>query len=90
MRAAATSAALNLLQESVQLTPLAAANLSRLLTENGQALALLPVVTGVRTSTIDDPDFARTNLPPPPINGALPAARSTGSSRNFSENFPTA
>ena len=74
-RAAATGAALNLLQEAVQLTPLAAANLSQLLSENGQALALLPVVTGVRTSAIDDPDFARTNLPPPPVNGALPSAQ---------------
>jgi hypothetical protein len=74
-RAVATSAALNLLQEAIQFTPLAAANLSRLLTENGQALALLPVVTSVRTSAIDDPDFARSNLPPPPINGALPAAQ---------------
>ena len=59
----------------VQLTPLAAANLSQLLSENGQALALLPVVTGVRLPAIDDPDFARTNLPPPPVNGALPAAQ---------------
>jgi hypothetical protein len=74
-RAAATSVALNLLQEAVQLTPLAAADLSRLLSENGQALALLPVVTGARTSAIDDPDFARTNLPPPPVNGALPSAQ---------------
>jgi hypothetical protein len=74
-RAAATSAALNLLQEAIQATPLAAANLSRLLTENGQALALLPVVTGARTPAIDDPDFARTNLPPPPVNGAPPAAQ---------------
>src|ERR1700733_11653364 len=74
-RAAATSAALNLLQEAIQATPLAAANLSRLLTENGQALALLPVVTGARTLPIDDADFARTNLPPPPVNGALPAAQ---------------
>jgi hypothetical protein len=75
MRAAATGAALNLLQEAVQLTPLAAANLSQLLSENGQALALLPVVTGVRLPAIEDPDFARTNLPPPPVNGALPAAQ---------------
>jgi hypothetical protein len=74
-RAAAASAALNLLQEAIQATPLVAANLSRLLTENGQALALLPVVAGARTSTIDDADFARTNLPPPPVNGALPAAQ---------------
>jgi hypothetical protein len=74
-RAAATGTALNLLQEAVQLTPLAAANLSQLLSENGQALALLPVVTGVRLPAIDDPDLARTNLPPPPVNGALPAAQ---------------
>ena len=75
-RAAASSVALNLLQEAVQTTPLAVANLSRLLAENGQALALLPVVTGVRTSaTVDDAEFARTNLPPPPVNGALPAAQ---------------
>jgi len=74
-RAAASSAALNLLQEAVQATPLAAANLSRLLTENGQALALLPVVTGMRTTAVDDAEFARTNLPPPPVNGALPAAQ---------------
>ena len=78
-RAAATSAALSLLQEAIQASPLAAANLSRLLTENGQALALLPVVTGARTSAIDDPDFARTNLPPPPVNGALPAAQPVAS-----------
>jgi hypothetical protein len=75
-RAAASSLALNLLQEAVQATPLVAANLSRLLAENGQALALLPVVTGVRTpATVDDAEFARTNLPPPPVNGALPAAQ---------------
>jgi len=75
-RAAASSAALNLLQEAVQATPLSAANLSRLLAENGQALALLPVVTGVRTTAaVDDAEFARTNLPPPPVNGALPAAQ---------------
>jgi len=74
-RAAASSAALNLLQEAVQATPLAAANLSRLLSENGQALALLPVVTGVRTTAVDDAEFARTDLPPPPVNGALPAAQ---------------
>ena len=75
MRVAATSVALNLLQEAVQLTPLGAANLSQFLSENGQALALLPVVTGVRLPAIDDPDFARTNLPPPPVNGALPSAQ---------------
>jgi len=33
----------------------------------------LPVVIGARTA--DDAEFARTNLPPPPINGALPSAQ---------------
>jgi Flagellar hook-length control protein FliK len=72
-RAAASTMALNFLQEAVQATPLAAANLSQLLSENGEALALLPVVTGARAP--DDAEFARTNLPPPPISGALPAAQ---------------
>ncbi len=74
-RAVATSAALNLLQEAVQATPLAAANLSRLLSESGQALALLPVIPGVRRTVVDDADLTRTNLPPPPVNGALPSAQ---------------
>jgi hypothetical protein len=72
-RAAASTMALNLLQEAVQATPLAAANLSLLLSENGEALALLPVVTGARA--LDDAEFARSNLPPPPVSGALPAAQ---------------
>jgi hypothetical protein len=72
-RAAVSSAALNLLQEAVQASPLAAGNLSRFAFDNSQALALLPVVTGARTLGVDDAEFARTNLPPPPINGALPA-----------------
>ena len=74
-RAAASSAALNLLQEAVQAGPLAAGNLSRFAFDNSQALALLPAVTGARILTVDDAEFARTNLPPPPINGALPAAQ---------------
>jgi Flagellar hook-length control protein FliK len=72
-RAAATNAALNLLQEVLQASPLAVSNPSQFVSENGQALALLPVVAGARTS--DDAEFARTNLPPPPINGALPSAQ---------------
>ncbi len=75
-RAAASSAALNLLQEAVQAGPLAAGSPSRLVFENGQMLSLMPAVTGARTPAIDDPEFARTNLPPPPINGALPSAQS--------------
>ena len=74
-RAAASSAALNLLQEALQAGPLAAGNPSRLVLENGQVLSLIPAVTAARTPAIDDAEFARTNLPPPPINGALPAAQ---------------
>jgi len=74
-RAAVSSAALNLLQEAVQAGPLAAGSPSRLVFENGQMLSLMPAVTGARTPAIDDPEFARTNLPPPPINGALPSAQ---------------
>ncbi|MGB9115140.1 flagellar hook-length control protein FliK [Bradyrhizobium sp.] len=75
VRAAASSAALNLLQETLQASPLAAGNPSKLVFENSQMLALMPAVTGARTPAIDDAEFARTNLPPPPINGALPAAQ---------------
>jgi hypothetical protein len=74
-RAAVSGAALNLLQEAVQAGPLAVGNLSRFAFDNSQTLALLPVVTGARTLGVDDAEFARTNLPPPPINGALPAAQ---------------
>jgi hypothetical protein len=74
-RAAVSSAALNLLQEAVQAGPLAAGSPSRFVFENGQMLSLMPAVTGARTPAIDDPEFARTNLPPPPINGALPSAQ---------------
>jgi len=74
-RAAATSVALNLLQEALQASPLAAANASKLVIENGQVLSLIPAVIATRTPAIDDAEFARSNLPPPPINGALPAAQ---------------
>ncbi len=74
-RAAVSSAALNLLQEALQAGPLAAGNSSKLVFENSQMLSLVPAVTAARTSAIDDAGFARTNLPPPPINGALPSAQ---------------
>jgi hypothetical protein len=74
-RAAASSAALNLLQEVVQAGPLTAGNPSGLAFGEGMMLSLLPVVTGVRTSLVDDAEFARTNMPPPPVSGALPAAQ---------------
>jgi Flagellar hook-length control protein FliK len=72
-RAAASSAALNLLQEVLQASPLAVTNPSQFVIENSQALALLPAVAGMRTP--DDAEFARNDLPPPPINGALPSAQ---------------
>jgi hypothetical protein len=74
-RAAVSGAALNLLQEVVQGSPLAVGNLSKFAFDNSQTLALLPAVTGARTLGVDDAEFARTNLPPPPLNGALPAAQ---------------
>ena len=74
-RAAASNAALNLLQETLQASPLAVGNSSNLVFENSQMLALMPAVTGARTPAIEDAEFARTNLPPPPINGALPSAQ---------------
>jgi Flagellar hook-length control protein FliK len=74
-RAAVSGAALNLLQEVVQGSPLAVGNLSKFAFDNSQTLALLPSLTGARTLGVDDSEFARTNLPPPPLNGALPAAQ---------------
>jgi hypothetical protein len=71
-RAAANTAGLSLLQETLQAGPL---NASGLMFDDGLMLSLLPTVTGTRTSRVDDAAFARTNLPPPPINGALPAAQ---------------
>jgi hypothetical protein len=77
-RSVASSAALNLLQEvvqAVQASPLAVANPSRLVFDDGLMLSLLPAAAGSRVLKTDDPEFARTNLPPPPISGALPAAQ---------------
>ena len=78
-RTAASSAALNLLQEAVQAgpltSPLAAASASGLMFDNSQMLSLLPAVAGARLPNTDASGFARTNVPPPPINGALPAAQ---------------
>ncbi|MBU6457211.1 MAG: flagellar hook-length control protein FliK [Bradyrhizobium sp.] len=78
-RVAASSAALNLLQEAMQAGPLAtslaAGNASRLAVDIGMMLSLLPSVAGARVPNIDDAEFAHTNTPPPPIGGALPAAQ---------------
>jgi hypothetical protein len=74
-RTAVSSAALNLLQEALQTGPLAAANLSSFVLDNGAMLSLLPAVAGARILRADDGDIARTNVPPPPLPGALPAAQ---------------
>ena len=74
-RAALSSAALNLLQETLHAAgPPAAGDPSSFVLENGEVLSLIPAVTGTRAGAIDDAEFLRTN-PPPPINGALPAAQ---------------
>jgi hypothetical protein len=73
--AAASGAALTLLQEAVQYGPLAAGNLSRLVLNNGAMLSLLPAAAGARTSRVDDAEIVRANVPPPPIRGALPTAQ---------------
>jgi Flagellar hook-length control protein FliK len=74
-RAAASSAALNLLQEALQSGPLTLANPLALLFENSQMLALIPAVTGARISDVDDAEMAQSHAPPPPLSGALPAAQ---------------
>jgi hypothetical protein len=76
-RPTAGSAALNLLQEALQANPFLAGNASGLVFENGQALSLIQVVSGARP--FGDAEQVRTNLPPPPINGALPSAQPVAS-----------
>lgn len=73
--AAASGAALNLLQEAVQATPLIPINPSGLLLENNQMLALVPAVSGGARPVVDEAEMAHTNVPPPPIGGALPTAQ---------------
>jgi hypothetical protein len=75
VRSAASSAALSVLQEAVQANPLAAGTLARMALDNGVMLSLLPGVTGARVQKAVDGDAARTNMPPPPIAGALPTAQ---------------
>jgi Flagellar hook-length control protein FliK len=82
-RAAASSAALNLLQEAIQASPLAsplaAGNSSKLVFDDSLMLSLLPAAAGIRVQSADDGEFTRTNVPPPPIGGALPAAQPVAS-----------
>jgi hypothetical protein len=73
--AAANTAALSLLQEGAISPPLVS-NPAGLAVDGGLMLSLLPVVTGTRTQQrVDDAEFARSNVPPPPISGALPTAQ---------------
>jgi hypothetical protein len=72
-RAAAGGAVLNLLQEAVQASPQIVANPAAQMFENSAMLSLLPALTGQRPLRADDAEFARSNVPPPPIAGALPA-----------------
>jgi hypothetical protein len=64
-----------LLQEAVQATPLIQINPSGLVLENNQMLALVPAVTGGARPVVDEAEMAHTNVPPPPISGALPTAQ---------------
>jgi hypothetical protein len=43
--------------------------------DDSTMLSLLPSVVGARLPNADPTDFARTNVPPPPISGAPPAAQ---------------
>jgi hypothetical protein len=73
--AAANTAALSLLQETVASPPFAP-NLTGLALDGGVMLSLLPAVTGTRAQRADDAELAaRINVPPPPISGALPTAQ---------------
>jgi Flagellar hook-length control protein FliK len=72
--AAANTAVLSLLQETPQVGPQFGIN-PGLAFDDGLMLSLLPVVTGARAQRIDEAEFARSNVPPPPISGALPAAQ---------------
>ncbi len=75
VRAATSGAALNLLQESVQANPLPAAGPSGSVAGDNAMLSLLPGLTGVRIAGPDETELIRSNVPPPPLSGALPAAQ---------------
>jgi hypothetical protein len=73
--AAASGAAITLLQEAVQAEPMIAGIPSQLLLNNAAMLSLLPAAAGARTLKGDDAAAARINAPPPPISGAVPTAQ---------------
>jgi len=74
-RAAASSAALDLLQGVVPPAVQLAGNPAIFAFENSELLSLLPVVAGGRSWQVDEGVLAHTNVPPPPIGGAVPAAQ---------------
>jgi hypothetical protein len=59
----------------VQANPAVAANAGKAGLSDGLMLSLLPAVTGMRTQKVDDSVTVHTNIPPPPLRGALPAAQ---------------
>ncbi len=64
------------LQLAVQNNPQTAAMLARTgFAANPLLLSLLNATSGARVGRVDDDAVARTNTPPPPIAGALPAAQ---------------
>jgi hypothetical protein len=73
---AASAATLSALQEAVQANPQTIAMLAKAgFSANALLLSLLPATSGARIGKVDDNAIARTNTPPPPIGGALPAAQ---------------
>jgi hypothetical protein len=73
-RAAANTEALSLLQETLPASPQPGLN-PGLAFDDGVMLSLLPAITGTKAQPVDDAEFARSNVPPPPVSGALPAAQ---------------
>ncbi|MGX7745315.1 flagellar hook-length control protein FliK [Rhodopseudomonas parapalustris] len=67
-------ATLSALQQALQADPRTAAILLKAGLNNPVLLSLLPALTGTRVVK-DDSGIARTNTPPPPFPGALPAAQ---------------
>ncbi len=72
--ATTTAATLSALQQALQADPQTAAVLAKAGLSNPVLLSLLPALTGNRVIK-DDSGIARTNTPPPPFPGALPAAQ---------------
>ncbi len=72
--ATSTATTLSALQQALQADPQTAAALAKAGLSNPVLLSLLPALTGNRVIK-DDSGIARTNTPPPPFPGALPAAQ---------------